>query len=272
MAALEASLYAKDHVKVPLSGTKWAWSPEDSWPPISAVLRAPLYALDEYEQLRARLRSPCPSPNIVIGGAYITVDIHASRLSPPPAAPASTEPSEPTTPSSAAASTPAATSTATPSQAAKKAKRQAQAVGKTGLIHVTSLAPGISVPGDIQDLQYRLVILEVADEEHPAGVHAMLQRLLLKDVPILLCGNGTEVTLALQTLQYQITDQMHTTEMALHRPAPPSSQYRFHNMRLVILSKAPVPYKVQVSTSAQCVHDRTLLVWWVCIQRVGGWV
>lgn len=75
--ALEAALVARDHVRVPLSGTRWTWSPDSQFPPITAVRRTKLWSDEKYSQLRQRLRQPVPSPTVQIGGRYVTVDLHA---------------------------------------------------------------------------------------------------------------------------------------------------------------------------------------------------
>ena len=60
MPAVQAALLRPEHALVNLAGKKWRWSEEEQWPPIESVLAAPLWTLERYEPLRARLRSPAP--------------------------------------------------------------------------------------------------------------------------------------------------------------------------------------------------------------------
>ena len=59
--ALEAALTKVDHAFVPLASTRWKWREDDQWPPLTAVLAAPLFKLDQYEALRGRLRQRAPT-------------------------------------------------------------------------------------------------------------------------------------------------------------------------------------------------------------------
>ena len=60
MPALEASLLKPEHANVPLSGTRWLWRTEEPYPPLTAVLATPIFKMDQYEAVRARLRQPAP--------------------------------------------------------------------------------------------------------------------------------------------------------------------------------------------------------------------
>ena len=92
VTALEAALQSRDHIKVPISGTRWTWEEDSKFPPITAVRRTKLWESEKYVQLRQRLRQPVPSPTVQVGGRFVTVDLHA------PDAKKTTTGEEPTTP------------------------------------------------------------------------------------------------------------------------------------------------------------------------------
>ena len=124
------------------------------------------------------------------------------------------------------------------------AKRAAQAVPRYGLVHIAALATGSPVPQALQALQYRAVVVEVGAGEFTGGVHGLLPRLILKGVPMLLAGPGTDVVELTQFLRGGMQNEMlYETEVTLCRPGG-DGPYRFRTTMLRILSRSPLPYKV----------------------------
>jgi hypothetical protein len=149
--ALEAALQKADHALVPLSGTRWKWKETDQWPPLTAVLQTPVFKLEQYEPLRARLRQPAPTqitnrlpdvarsscvwygtpslcrnvwwsasnPTVTVGGEYVSIDVHSGATT------AAT--TSPTAVSSSGATTPTVTS---------PRRQAASSTAKSGIINV----------------------------------------------------------------------------------------------------------------------------------------
>ena len=59
--ALEAALQKPEHAYVPLASTRWKWRETEEYPPLATVLTTPMYKLEQYEPLRARLRQAAPA-------------------------------------------------------------------------------------------------------------------------------------------------------------------------------------------------------------------
>lgn len=81
--ALESSLINKNDIKI-LPG-KWEWTAAQPWPPLSSVLKTPLWSSDHYAALRERLLRPAPQLSMVTGGQFVT--IYTTRQPPPPPEP-----------------------------------------------------------------------------------------------------------------------------------------------------------------------------------------
>ena len=77
--ALEAALVKRDDMKVPMSGVSWRWSEKEKFPPLAQVKKSPLWSADKYEQVRNRLRQPIPMPTVLLGGKFVTLDLHAPK-------------------------------------------------------------------------------------------------------------------------------------------------------------------------------------------------
>ena len=70
--ALEACLQHKTDIQVKV-GT-WRWSEPSPWPPLSSVLKTPLWTSPWYEEIRAQLLRPLPKTDIIVGGSFLAVD------------------------------------------------------------------------------------------------------------------------------------------------------------------------------------------------------
>ena len=78
--SLEASLQKREDARVVLASTHWRWSEKEPFPPLSAILKAPLWAHEKYSAVRTRLLSAIPSPEVRMGGQYATVSQLMDRL------------------------------------------------------------------------------------------------------------------------------------------------------------------------------------------------
>ena len=78
--SLDGMLSNRLDIKV-ITGT-WRWSSTSPWPPISSVLKCPLWRLDEYQDIRERLKRPAPEVSITTGGEFITIDTRSKPKAP----------------------------------------------------------------------------------------------------------------------------------------------------------------------------------------------
>lgn len=246
--SLEASLTSKDDCKVNLSGTRWRWTEHDPWPPLTAVMRTPIWSAERYAAVRLRLLSAIPSPEIVFGGQYVTVDLHPSKGSTEP----TTEPvsgAEPSTQGSGVVR--------------KVAKRAAAPVGRFGLIHIAAFSPKSPLPSDLTNLPYKALIIEAGSNDFADGVHPQVTRLLNRGVPALVCGEKQDVQELLQYLKDGL-DEVRVLDMELCRPPIAGEtlvgRYRYHRYQLVMLYKMVMPWKVcsniEQSSPLQCFVHR----------------
>ena len=78
--ALDSMLLNRMDIKV-TTGI-WKWSASSPWPPLSSVLKCPLWQSPDYQDVRDRLKRPAPEVSVTTGGEFITIDI---RSKPKPA-------------------------------------------------------------------------------------------------------------------------------------------------------------------------------------------
>ena len=135
----------------------------------------------------------------------------------------------------------------------KTAKRAASAL-KTGLVHVTSLQAGVPIPDELQQLDYRAVILELGRDEGDSGVHAYVHRLVQRGVPVLVTGTDTDVMYALQALKHAAADEPLTSyDVVVYRPGKPADKYLYSPSKMTILTNSSVGYKVSTQLVPCCV-------------------
>jgi hypothetical protein len=70
--ALSTVLTNRQDLKVHVG--PWHWSEDCQWPPVEAVLRAPLWKHPEFDVLRQRLKRPTPNIQVRAGSAYVTIN------------------------------------------------------------------------------------------------------------------------------------------------------------------------------------------------------
>ena len=235
---MEASLLKKEDVVIPLAGTQWRYSAAEPYPPLSAILRAPIWSSDRYQALRLRLLSPIPKPEVRVGGSYVTVDLHP----PPTATPtAAVDTSSPAPPDAEGPGEGAVSSTG------RKAKRAAAPAGRFGLVHIAGFHHTSPLPADLSNIPYAALVVEVGEQHFTDGMHPQLSRLLGRGVPALVCGDKQDVTELLQFIKDAVPE-LHVTEMDLAKPTragdPQTHTYRFRRYRLVVLSRSKLTWKV----------------------------
>ena len=233
--SLEASLVKKDDAKVSLASIHWRWSEKEPYPPLSAVLKTPIWALDRYNPVRCRLLNPIPAPEIRLGGQYLTVDLHPptkASVEPQPSAPVDTP--EPTS----------SEASAVPSRGSRP-KRAAAPVGRYGLVHVAGFHYQAPLPADLSNINYSAVIVEAGENNFSEGVHPHLVRLVSRGVPTLIVGKHTEVRELTQFLKDSIADH-RTYEVEICRPptAGGAGSYRFTRTKMVIVVRTALTWKV----------------------------
>ena len=79
--ALAKTLHAKTDVRPDLKGGAWRWSEASPFPPLSAILRCPLWADDIYKPHRDMLLRAVPVPQLDDGGTFITLKVTGERKS-----------------------------------------------------------------------------------------------------------------------------------------------------------------------------------------------
>ncbi len=63
----------------------WKWSEGGEFPPLSNVLAAPIWAWEDYNNLRAKLKTPVPNPKVLESetAGYLTIDAAHRAVSDP---------------------------------------------------------------------------------------------------------------------------------------------------------------------------------------------
>ena len=104
---------------------------------------------------------------------------------------------------------------------------------------------GAPIPPELQPLPYKACVVELGGSETDSGLHGMLLKLLVKNVPVLICGISPEVSIALQSLERSCeNEELHKLELALYRPDKSAESFLYSPRRLVLLSKVKPTFKV----------------------------
>ena len=202
------------------------------------------FVADKYLPVRNRLLTAVPQPVVITGGAFLTLDtLGASTKG---AKEKDKETSSPILTGEGDTQSSAESAESTPSK--RTAKRAAEPVDRSGLIHVASVAPKVAIPGELQRLPYAAVVLELHGGEFSEGGNNMLQRLAIAGVPMLVVGRWMEVEDFLKFLQtaeeggLMVLQKVHVDLCVPARNAP--VPYRFTSHRIVLITKTAIPFKV----------------------------
>ena len=256
VTGLSTALLRKDHIRI-LPG-KWRWSQEEQWPPIQCVLECKFWKEEVYKTVRDPLRQAIPTPDVIVGGEFVTIDTKAKEAPPAgeaegsaPAASAAEEPQDLGTEviregsdsdsdhGSAQCPSPMP-SPAKPTQAEPKEEI------KTGLIHVLGMQPGSFFPATLRDLPYCLTVLEVSDEDSGAGVHSMVARLLNLEerMVVAVIGDPIAVQDAQAAIQRDIVrEQLKVSQIAIHTAAQDNPPWQFNVQHLLLISRSWPKFK-----------------------------
>jgi hypothetical protein len=209
-------LRRRDDIRI-LPG-RWRWSETDEFPPWSEVKECPLLNPEcaHYNAARAKLQKAVVQPEITSGGQYVTINIYqtqnmvVSQVVPglgqetvvPMASPGGVQERK---------------------KAQSKTKPEKEAV-REGIVHLVNMARTAAVPEDIQKLEFKLMVLECADDVL-VGINPFLMRLLRQGVDLLLVGDPLSVTELVNTVETMCGQDLHCSKYTihLHKPCTPRS-------------------------------------------------
>ena len=216
-----------------MASSQWRWSEKEPFPPLPVVLKTPLWSDPKYEAVRQRLLTPIPQPEVRLGGAYVTVDLHP--------------PTKATSPKASEAESSAAVAEDATQGAKKAGKRAAAAVDRYGLIHITGFNHRAPLPSDLSNIQYSALVVEASEQDFTDGVHPQVTRLLSRGVPTLVVGERQDVNEFLTFVRDSIVDSRQY-DMELTIPAtahdPKAGYYRYRRYRMVFISRSTIQWKV----------------------------
>ena len=137
-----------------------------------------------------------------------------------------------------------------PQSSSRQSQKRSTTPTRTGLIHVASMLPGVAVPAELQALKYSAVIVEVGPGEATGEHHAMLNKLMQSGIPILLAGTAGDLQFVMQTLRREAEDEpLNVFDIAMYQPSR-EGQYLFTAMKLSLVSKNPIGFRVCCVTRA----------------------
>ena len=255
VTGLSSQLLRKDHIRV-LPG-RWKWSQEDRFPPIACVLATKFWHDELYKAVREPLKRPIPTPEVLIGGEFVTVETKRKR--PPPAvpesAPTASQPTsqppdlgtEPIPEDSEAGSHPAPSPKPSPSKDKEPPKEDEST--KTGLIHVLGMKADGYFPGTLRDLSYHMVFIEVGDDDTDATspVHSVVARLMYMAERFLVAVIGDRIRVhdVSQAIQKDIVrERLLVYPIYIFSPEAASAPYQFGQQELLIISRMAPKFKV----------------------------
>ena len=96
------------------------------------------------------------------------------------------------------------------------------------------------------ELQFRVVLIELPADETVTEVHGLVNALLAKTVPVVLCGAETDQAAVRQSLSGSLASEgLLVTEMQLHVPNPQTHhRFRFNVLKVTLLHMLPLPFRV----------------------------
>ena len=254
VTGLSSALQRSDHIRV--YPGKWRWTEDDQWPPLQAVLQTQFWSSEDYKPVREGLREAVPNPEVIVGGEFVTVDIHVQRVAAPPAtqelqpAQPAEEPKDlgteiidegqPMPPQPAVSQRPLV-SEAAPSQPEPSQQR------KSGLIHLVGMRVGSLVPEGLRDLNYRLVLIEATEEDPHMEAHSLAARVLdtSQDVIIAVIGSPLRSNEVASSIQKLISrEQLKMCHMTIHTPSNVTQPWLFDQHHLVLISRRHFHFRV----------------------------
>ena len=249
ISGLGSALMKRDHIRV-LPG-KWKWSQDDQFPPLSTILETHFWKDATYTPIREMLRLPIPSPDVLVGGEFVTINVLGPQKTPPPNASQAAGSAEDLGTEVIDEGDPdlfASSSATAPTDAGKKESTQVAAgTSPFGLIHLVGMKPGSFVPATLKELPYVLAIVEVCEEDSRHGVHQLVAQLMnfRESLVVVLAGDPYHVTDAAASIQRNVArDQLKQTTVRLYYPAQDCLPYQMAEKTVLILSRLQLRFKV----------------------------
>ena len=203
----------------------WKWSEQKCWPPCKYVVTAAISSDPTYAPLRDALK--CPLVNRAIKRAanvnFITVN--------------------------------------TGSEAPEAGLTDSKSLD--GVMQITGMAPGTPLHPMVANMPYCVIIVEVP-KAHMEGIHAVVSRNLVSGTLVPIVGEACDVLGRLDGLgKFHNNEGLTTICVACFILGSLTQQYLMGFSELWVVSKNPLPKKVELSALATC----WLLPKTRCVQR-----
>jgi hypothetical protein len=194
---------------------QWRWTAEAPFPPLDRVLKASLWTLDDYKNLRWRLSQPAVDPTVTMGGSFATVELVVRGAAP----------GEPGL---------AVSSTQGPAEAPK------------GLLHVFPVAVTTGLPKEMAELPLAVLFVEL-DRQWDA-LPGWVRRCIATNVPVVLVGATWLVTDFTSSIRAEmLAERFFEYNISLHTPTSTVGEdYRYGVDTICILRKKPLEKEHQV--------------------------